>query len=776
MGRTRDRTEQAANHSKRRLCTTTGFFLLASLVLLSAATIPASAQNARPEVPVHRILPERAPSLDGILNDPVWTEATPAGDFRQYDPEIGEPMTERTAFRILCDGQTLFLGVDCFDREPDQIVRRKMLRDGNIFSDDYIYFAIDTFLDRRNAYVFSVNPNGTRYDALGTDNISVDNNWDGVWTARTSIDAQGWHAEIAIPLHTLSFDPATDRWGFNMSRMVRRKNERGRWHRALPNLRTSMMSEAGNATGLGGLRPGLGLQLSPYVTGRYRHRAASDERSSDDSWLGDLGADLRYRFTPSLNGTLSINTDFAETEVDQRQLNFGRFPLFFPEKRDFFLEDQSSFQFNKLYDRNHGYRTGVLPFFSRRIGRDADGNAEPIRLAAKLTGRAGAWNLGVLDAWTGAEEDGGERNLFVGRASRQIGEASSAGVILTAGDPLGRASRSREVGTIGVDARFRNADAFGGQLVEGAAFALASYDGAPLSEEESDDEERAPAGAQADEAFGALLSFPNDLFYASAKFLQVGENFDPALGFVRRQGIRGYATNFSYEPRPKSIGWLRQYKTSLVSETTTDLDNHLESADYSFWPLQIDFESGEEISFRVDREFDAPAEDFSLFDTINVPAGDYWWTDYRIGLESARKHAVVGEFDFSWGDFYNGRRTGVDVEANVALSKHFNLDFDYSWDRLSFDANEADGKDTELDVHRAALRGVVNWTPDLSLINFAQYDTASENLGWQSRLQWEYRAGQSFYAVFNQGFRRDAGSFESEDTEAVLKFGSAWWF
>lgn len=708
------------------------------------AILGTAANAERPVVEVLRCEPAEAPVLDGRLDDPVWASAKPAGGFKQYEPNVGFPMTEPTEFRLVCDGRSLYLGVWCFDRDPAGIVSRKMLRDGNIFTDDYIYFAIDSFLDRRNATVYSLNPNGTRWDAYATDNTSVDSNWDGIWNARTSTDGKGWKAEVQIPLHALAFDPMTDRWGFNMSRLIRRKNERGRWHRALPNIRTSMMSEAGDMSGIAGLKPALGLQFAPYLTLRNRHGETGNE-----SWLGDIGGDIRYRLSPSLNATLSLNTDFAETEVDRRQLNFGRFPLFFPEKRDFFLEDKSAFQFGGLYNRNYGFRNGVLPFFSRRIGRDGDGNAEPIRLAAKLTGRAGDWNLGLLDAWS--EVDGYDRNLFVGRASRPFGASSSAGLLATLGDPLD----DEDAWTLGADLRLRHSDVLEGQILEGSAFILGSY-----------------AGGQSnttDAAFGAVVSFPNDLLFLSAKFLQVGEDFDPALGFVRRKGMRGYATNMSWQPRPKELPWLRQFKSSLLSQHTTNLDNALESADYIWLPVQFEFESGEEFYLKATRRFDAPADSFTLFDKIDIPADDYWWTRYEAALETAGKRPVVGRLSLNWGDFYQGKGFGTAATANVALTKHFNLNANYSWDRLAFD-------DLDVEIHKAGLRGIVNWTPELSLINLIQFDSASNGLDWFSRLQWEYRNGQELFAVFNQGYLRDDGSFVEQETESVIKLGTTWWF
>ena len=323
--------------------------------------------HMRPSIEAVRV--DEPPDIDGRLDDPVWELAPAAGPLYQYEPLEGDEMSEQTEFRFVYDDEALYIGVWCFDSEPDKILARVMARDDRITDDDSIIVVLDPFLDHRNGYMFMVNPNGARLDALITDNTNINSDWDGIWRARASIDEEGWKAEIEIPFKSLSFDPDSDTWGFNLSRGVKRKSERGRWSSPRRSIRTYNVGEAGRLTGLRDLQQGVGLDVVPYVLGRW----TSDRTRASDDVDNEFGGDIRYRVTPNLTASLSYNTDFAETEVDARQVNLTRFPLFFPEKRDFFLEDAGIFEFANLgrFSRRRTLISGsrppeLLPFFSRR--------------------------------------------------------------------------------------------------------------------------------------------------------------------------------------------------------------------------------------------------------------------------------------------------------------------------------------------------------------------------------------------------------------------------
>ncbi|MBI4604798.1 MAG: carbohydrate binding family 9 domain-containing protein, partial [Planctomycetes bacterium] len=299
----------------------------------------------------------RAPVVDGRLDDEAWKLAPDAGPLIQVVPVEGAEPSERTEFRFVYDDHALYVGAWCFDREPQAILAREMARDGPIYVDDYVAISLDTFHDRRNGYLFTVSSSGAQLDFLISNNTEADSNWDGIWRAAARIDGEGWKAEIEFPFRSLGFDPSKETWGLNLMRYIARRMERCHWSGARQNLWTFNFAEAGDLTGLRGLEPGLGLELVPYALSRYR-----DERIQEDRDLTfDAGGELNYRITPRLVARLSYNMDFAETEVDARQINLTRFPLFFPEKRDFFLEDGGIFRFGGLGQE-------LIPFFSRRIG------------------------------------------------------------------------------------------------------------------------------------------------------------------------------------------------------------------------------------------------------------------------------------------------------------------------------------------------------------------------------------------------------------------------
>ncbi len=313
-------------------------------------TTPLVANDREHSITAHRI--EDKPVIDGVLDELPWTLAKQAGNLRQVSGDIGDPATQATSFAVLYDDNSLYIGIWALDAETDKVVKRSMARDRALLGSDYLYFILDTFHDQRNAYMFGVNSIGGRYDAL-VDGTVRNENWNGVWTAKSSINETGWQTEVAIPFKSLSFDPSKSVWGFNLERMIRRRAENARWTRPLPHVFTYYPAEAGDLTNLVGMKQGLGVEFVPYALARY-HR---DDISNETSF--EAGFDLRYRMTPNLSATVSYNMDFAETEVDQRVINFTRFPLLFPEKRAFFLEDSSAYSFGSA-DRFRRFRTPDL--------------------------------------------------------------------------------------------------------------------------------------------------------------------------------------------------------------------------------------------------------------------------------------------------------------------------------------------------------------------------------------------------------------------------------
>jgi hypothetical protein len=344
-------------------------------------------------VRAERLTPEETVTIDGAPDEAVWHRAVPAADFVQREPSTGAPASERTEVRVLYDANRLLLGVTLYDSEPDAILNNQMQRDESFDSDDSFALIVDSFLDGRTGYFFEINPAGAMGDGLitsagtGGDGGEINRSWDGIWLARVRRTRIGWTAEVELPFRTLNFNPQLKEWGINFRRTVRRKNEESLWSGFALNQGLIRLVNAGRLQGLQELSQGLGLDIKPYVVGHLSSAPGFARPAAQAD--GDIGLDTFYNVTPALRLNVSVNTDFAETEVDERRVNLTRFPLFFEEKRDFFLEGSSYFDFGRVPGET------IVPFFSRQIGRDARGRTQRIDAGAKLTGRTGAFDVGL---------------------------------------------------------------------------------------------------------------------------------------------------------------------------------------------------------------------------------------------------------------------------------------------------------------------------------------------------------------------------------------------
>ena len=437
---------------------------------------------------------DEAPVLDGSLDDPVW-EGVPIIDrFTQAYPDEGQPSTQRTEVRIITDGTTLYFGVRLYDTDIEELVLKRGKRDGNLFWDDRFNIVLDPFHTHRYGYFLQVNAAGQRRDAL-IEGSNFEMDWDGIWAAEAQIHDDGWVVEVAVPFQSLAFDLENDVWGMNLVRGIRRTSEAARWADATRNRTEINLCCAGILVGMSGVSHGLGLDVVPGIAVRHRNRPEepSIDQTKKDKTLFDPTFDAFYRLTSGLTASLSVNTDFADTEADEQQVNLDRFALFFPEKRDFFLRDALVFDFGGLSSIFNTDPNG-LPFFSRTIGLSDD-----IEVAGKVTGRHGDWNIGLLDA----QVRGDGENLFVGRISRNFLEQSRVGVLVTNGDP-----NSKDGNTLaGVDAQYRTGDWQGtGKVFETNLWFQNSF-----TEGEQ--------GAEA--AWGAELRYPNDRNFWTLRYKEL---------------------------------------------------------------------------------------------------------------------------------------------------------------------------------------------------------------------------------------------------------------
>ena len=675
---------------------------------------------------------EIAPQIDGILDEPVWEAAALIDDLTQVEPIEGAAPSQRTEVRILYDSDFIYFGIRCFDTEPDKIIAKQLQRDVDLEPDDRILIVLDPYFDHRNGYFFVVNPLGVRRESLIENNSSVRDDWDGIWYAKSRIDEQGWTTEIAIPFKTISFNQATTQWGFNIQRTIRRTNEQIRWSAPIQNKSAMSVADAGVLEEIRDIDKGIGLDFKPYVKSTLR----TDDVRGDGLDL-DAGFDVFYKLTPSVTLALTFNTDFAETEVDERRVNLTRFPLFFPEKRDFFLQDSGIFAFG-------GIRSNPLPFQSRRIGLDSAGQQVDLIGGVKLTGRTGPLNLGVLTVLADDTDDVDQNLLTVGRASLNILDESTVGLITTIGDPASNEDNT----VVGGDFNFRNSHVLGDKIVQGSAFFLHSS---------------SPDGDGDDQAWGARISYPNDRIRATIGFTEIGDRYDATLGFVPRRGIREYFGRFRYRWRPEN-SWIRTIDVGFDPTVITDLNDQTESSDFELDLITIENHAGDEfnIEYQINRE--VLTRPFEISPGVVIPVGDHRFDRIDVGGSTSKSRALSFGAAIQAGEFFDGDRLDTAVEVEWRPSPNLLLGFSWEQNDINLPAGE-------FQVQVAQARVNFLFTPDIAWTNFIQWDNVSDSLGINSRLRWIIEPGNEIFFVVNQTFDTFDDRFDGTSTEVTTKIG-----
>ncbi len=669
--------------------------------------------------------------LDGVPDEAVWERVQPATGFLQRDPNNGDPATERTEVRIVYDAERLLLSVMCYDSEPERVLGNQMQRDRSFEADDRFMWTLDTFLDGRTGYFFEINPAGAMGDGLvdpGADTgwnndlgAGINRSWDGIWLARVRRTTTGWTAEVEIPFRTVNFDPNAGAWGINFQRTIRRKNEDVLWSGHARNQGLARMTSAGRLDGLGGISQGLGLDLKPYAVGNV---SSAPGRGRPDSFsTGDIGVDAFYNLTPALRANISVNTDFAETEVDQRRVNLTRFPLFFEEKRDFFLEGSSFFDFSREDEE------AVIPFFSRRIGLDDRGTPQGIDAGAKLTGQAGAFDIGVLQVRTSSAHAIGE-DFSVVRVRRRAFEQSYVGGMYTRRSARVRGDIDRQ--TAGLDFELATSRFRGNQNLELSGFYL--WTSSPVLAEDT-------AG------YGVRLAYPNDPFTAEIAVRELQPNYAPALGFVERRGYKRLAPSAEYSWRTRDHPWLRALGWEAELEFINDPHNRPLSREFSFSPLEVNFHDGSRVAVEIQPQYERLEEGFEIHDDIVLPAGAvYRFTSYQLQASTADHRMVNVQSNISIGRFFSGDRREYSVEMGVRPRRGVALTVEAEHNVLAL----AEGS-FDTDVFR--VRADTQFSPWLSVANNLQYDNVSGLLGWQMRFRWIRRPGNDLYLVYTHNWR-----------------------
>jgi hypothetical protein len=618
-------------------------------------------------------------------------------------------------------------------------------RDGALDGDDRVTVVFDTFLDNRTGYFFAINAAGSRQDGLISSADDSSSEWDGVWDGKARRAPDGWTAEIRIPAKTLHFAPGATAWGFNVERAVPRHRLRLRWTGTSLDATLIDMRRCGRISGIEVLRQGLGLSFSPYGLVRYEWRRAEKNGETKP----DIGGDLYYNLTPSLTGVLTVNTDFAETETDDQQINLTRFPLFYPEKRAFFLEGSTQFSFGV------GLGTDLIPFFSRRIGL-FEGRRVPILGGIKMLGRAGRWSIGLVDAYTQdldpAEGSPGATgtNLGAARVTYDVSGHLRVGTVVTDGDPAG-VTRNQLVGT---DLVWQTSKLLGDKnLTMGTWWTRSAGD---LSSGD-------PNG------YGIMVDYPNDLWDFNLDLRHFGDALDPKLGFLPRRDVDWYTGYFAYQPRPHggSFAWARQFFFELEPRVIENLDGVTESWRVFAAPFNVVTGQGDHFEADWVPQFERLFEPFEIAEGVVVPAGCYDFTRYRVQAESSEHRPWTAAATVYFGGFYSGHLTQTDVSGSYTTPS--------GRQRIEIGTENDFGDLPQGNfVERLdRLRWTWSFSPDLTLSAVTQYEAESRILGWNVRLRWTRNPTNEVFLVWNRDWIQTDPEgdlrFTRESDQVVLK-------
>ena len=673
------------------------------------------------------------PVLDGRLDEAEWQTATVVDDFHEVEPIEYTSPSQNTIVRVYYDENALYVGARMLDTGA---VTANTLRQGAQFwGDDYFALVIAPFNDQRNGYRFQINPNGIRMEMIFFETSRQDWNWNGIWQAAASIDEEGWTAEMAIPFQTLSFDPENDTWGINFGRDIARVSESIGWVSRNTQQNPSI---AGEAVGLEGLQLGMGLDIVPSLA--LRQTKAYDPSGGDSAV--EPSVDVFYKITPSINGALTVNTDFSATEVDDRQVELTRFNLFFPEKRTFFLRDSDFFRFARVGGRLGFGLSGSStlsqpdlengrPYFSRRIGLGPTGAIVDLEAGARVSGRVGRWNLGALAIRQGEFEDIDATDIFVGRVSANVLAESSVGVVMTNGDPRSNLDNS----VVGFDVQYNNSRLPGGRLIQGEAW----YQ---QSETEGVEDDQA--------AYGFRLRSPNVLGWRGGIGVkQIEENFFPALGFVNRTGIRDHTFELGYSRR---VGgeFFRTIFSGIDAERIDFINGDLQTQAVTLRALEFDTNAQDQGNFRLHATKEVLNDPFVVWqkdgDQVVIPPGMYSFNEASFSISTGDLRRVWTTLSHREGDFFNGTRARTGVGIGWRPSNHFQFTLDY-------DYNEVELPWGDFNTRLVSLRADVIFSATVSWSTLLQYDNVSESMGINSRLSWIPEAGREIFIVLNHNLQ-----------------------
>ena len=679
--------------------------------------------------------------LDGVLDESAWYTVEPATGFKQRDPNEGEPCTEKTEVYVIYDEDNLYIGAKLFDSNPSGILAPHKKRDAPLRGDDRFMFILDTFHDYRTGYFFEINPAGLMGDGIiGVGGrFNVNKSWDGIWDTRVIIDKDGWSAEIVIPFQTLAFDPNNDTWGINFQRTIRRKNEDAKWTGYKRGIWLTKPVHAGELTGLKGIKPGKGLELKPYYV--FKDQYSIDENLGNQN---NIGFDFSFNVKSGVKGSFTYNTDFAEAEVDDRKVNLTRFPLKLEEKRSFFLEGSSVYSFANS--------NGVIPFFSRRIGI-SEGNKIPISYGGRINGQVGNYEMGLMNLNTDKSENIPAENFQIARVKKSIFKQSYIGMIYT--DRSAKTdSIYQDQNLFGIDFDYTTASFRGDKNFQFQTFFVGHNSNSTLNETFSDLSSR-----------GVRISYPNDLWYAHASYRELGDSFDPALGFIPRNGFKRFQPTIKYKPRPESLKLVRQLEFGAELEYMTNNAGNLIKQEMKYHLLKIKFENGDEASAGTIMLKEYLDEDFEIVEGNVITTGNYESNGFYINTKTSNSRKIGAEIKLYQGEFWTGDIKKIETKLFFNPIPGLNLSGDLNYNNIGLSSGNF-----ETTLYKLIV-GIYP-TPKLAFYNNIQYDDISNILGLYSKLRYTIRPGSDLYLVYSNNWQNFGQGMWGNDYTTISRESS----
>jgi hypothetical protein len=686
---------------------------------------------------------EHAPKLDGTLDDPFWQQAIPIHNFSQREPFEGQPPTEKTEVRIVYTEHAVYFGITCFDSDPKRIIATELRRDVSQELDDYFEIIIDSAHDRRNAYVFQINPLGTQRDALITEEQRTDTStgdgdpgWDGVWTSEARITKAGWTATIAIPFSTLNFMHSRDViWGINFKRFIRRKNEENLWSGWRRTYGAARISQAGELHGISEIGSGRLFIVKPYGLIGFSHfppNTAGTGFTPGTSALHTGGVDVKLGLRSNLVANFTANTDFADADVDTLKFNLTPYKLFFPEKRQFFLENAGVFNFPLGADSND------LLFFSRQIGIDpVTGEEVPINGGAKVTGSIGNFELGAMDVDTRSSGPNPYANYAVLRVKRSLWGGSYIGVL-------------------GIDKRSGNPfDSF--NQTEGADTRLVFFKNLVLNAYAT--QTRTPGLSSGQTNIGAGFNYQTNWLEIVAQRRKVGANFNPEVGFVELTDCICDYLDVNFKPRPKLRGVRELNFEGFILHAP--FTNHLLQTQEWQNTFRIEFNNG---SYSDDDIVDVFTQrlltPFNIYKNVSVPPGEYHWTRHQLTYGSPQDRRLMVNFFERFGTYYNGDLNEARVRGTYRASERLSFNLAEQWNRFRLGAttdpsgNPLPAGSGNFSVVFGSFQTNYSFSRFLTLSTLLQMDTANnQGASANIRLRWNYRPDSDLFVIYTAGQR-----------------------